>query len=178
LGLDSKIYSAPQCLTVYDCKWKSHSDTKILKKAVNDTKWDALADLPLLLEGKAGIFKFALRTVLRPAIKGVISYFPHFLDAIKQAKLTGRLLAICLALGYPFSTQTISMMGFSLGTQVIKSCLSMLDKLGAYDIINNVTLLAGASHYDKNHLKWEKIFNNVVGGEIKNCFSNGDSVLK
>ena len=54
----------------------------------------------------------------------------------------------------------------------------MLDKLGAYDIINNLTLLAGASHYDENHLKWEKIFNNVVGGEIKNGFSNGDKILK
>jgi hypothetical protein len=132
----------------------------------------------LLLEGKAGVIKFVLKTVLRPTLKFGISYIPHFLDAIKQAKRTGRFLAICLALGYPFSTQTISMMGFSLGTQVIKSCLSMLDKLGAHDVINNVTLLAGASHYDKNHLKWEKIFNNVVGGEIKNGFSNGDNVLK
>jgi hypothetical protein len=92
------------------------------------------------------------------------SYMINFNDAIKGAKLTGMLIGISLALGYPFSTQTISMIGFSLGTQVIKSCLSMLYKLKAYDIINNVTLLAGASHYEKNVEKWENIFTSVVGG--------------
>jgi hypothetical protein len=84
-----------------------------------------------------------------PKIKA--AYINHFNDAIKQAKLTGRLVAISLALGFPFTTQTISMIGYSLGTQVVKSCLSTLHKLGAHDIINNVTLLAGASHYEKNH---------------------------
>ena len=88
--------------------------------------------------------------------------------------MTGRLLAIALVLGYPFSSQTISLMGFSLGTQVIKSCLSTLFKLGATEIIHNVTLLAGASHYDTNKEKWENIFNTVVGGKIKNCYSSND----
>jgi hypothetical protein len=47
------------------------------------------------------------------------SYNYHFKNAIKKAELTGKLIGISLALGYPFSTQTISMIGFSLGTQVI-----------------------------------------------------------
>jgi hypothetical protein len=46
----------------------------------------------------------------------VVNYKLHFNDAIKKAKLAGRLFGISLALGYPFSTQTISMIGFSLGT--------------------------------------------------------------
>ena len=81
----------------------------------------------------------------------------YFTDAIKKAELTGRLIGISLALGYPFSTQTVSLLGFSLGTQVIKTCLETLYDLGAYDIINNVTLLAGASHYENEaeREKWE-----------------------
>jgi hypothetical protein len=69
------------------------------------------------------------------------------------------------------------MIGFSLGTQVIKSCLETLYELGANDIINNVTLLAGASYYDETDKKWEEIFNTVVGGEIKNVYSKGDRIL-
>lgn len=115
-----------------------------------------------------------LKDILYPAAEKYIFYFK---DAIDKAKLTGRLVAISLALGFPFSTQTISMVGFSLGTQVIKSCLSTLHKLGAHDIINNVTLLAGASHYEKNQEKWESVFNSVIGGEIKNGYSKGDWVL-
>lgn len=107
----------------------------------------------------------------------VNQYLFHFKDAINKAKLTGRLEAISLALGFPFSTQTISMVGFSLGTQVIKSCLRTLHKLGAHDIINNVTLLAGASHYEKNQEKWENVFNSVVDGEIKNAYSKDDKIL-
>ena len=138
-----------------------------------------MIDPTLLLPGRAqaklcilGI-KFAI-DILPSAVN---QYLFHFKDAIKKAKLTGRLVAISLALGFPFTTQTISMVGFSLGTQVIKSCLSTLYKLGAHDIINNVTLLAGASHYEKNQEKWENIFNSVVGGEIKNGYSKGDKIL-
>lgn len=39
-----------------------------------------------------------------------------FLDAKVQAKLTGKLLACALALQHPFETQSISLVGFSLGT--------------------------------------------------------------
>lgn len=35
-------------------------------------------------------------------------------------------------------------MGFSLGCQVIKSCLKTLDKLGASHIIHEVTFMGGA----------------------------------
>ena len=108
----------------------------------------------------------------------IVSYDYHFKDAIKKAKLTGKLIGISLALGYPFCTQNISMIGFSLGTQVIKSCLRTLHQLKAYDIINNVTFFAGASHYEQHTDEWEKIFNSVVGGEIKNMYSTGDRILQ
>ena len=100
-----------------------------------------------------------------------------FNEAIENAKLTGRLVAIALVLGYPFNSQTVSLIGFSLGSQVIKSCLSTLHKLGATDIIQNVTFLGGATHFDKNQEKWATILSSVVNGKIKNCYSEGDEIL-
>lgn len=49
-----------------------------------------------------------------------------FLEAKKQAKYAGKLLACALALNYPFETHTINIIGFSLGCQVTKSCLKTL----------------------------------------------------
>ena len=101
-----------------------------------------------------------------------------FNQAIKNARLTGKLVAVALALGYPFSTQTVSLLGFSLGTQVIKSCLKTLRLLGADDIVHNVTMLGGATHYEKNQMAWEAILSSTVGGKIRNVHSDDDLILK
>lgn len=100
-----------------------------------------------------------------------------FKVAINNAKMTGKMLGVALALGYPFSTQTVSMIGFSLGTQVIKSCLKTLHKIGAHDIVHNVTLLGGATHFETNHSYWEEVFTNTVAGKIKNAYSSRDFIL-
>jgi stage V sporulation protein SpoVS len=39
-----------------------------------------------------------------------------FSQAIGNARMSGKIVAIALALGFPFSTQTVSLIGFSLGT--------------------------------------------------------------
>lgn len=52
-----------------------------------------------------------------------------------NAKLAGKLLAHALAIGFPFPTQSVSLVGFSLGTQVIKSCLKELHAVGASHVI-------------------------------------------
>ena len=58
----------------------------------------------------------------------------HFLETRNNARITGKLLAHFLALGRDgsplFGDQTFSLMGFSLGTQVVKSCINRLRKLG------------------------------------------------
>jgi hypothetical protein len=50
-----------------------------------------------------------------------------FKEAKKLAKETGRLLGVALACGWPFTKQTVSLLGFSLGGQVVKSCLKCLE---------------------------------------------------
>ena len=85
-----------------------------------------------------------------------------FTKAIKNARITGKLVALSLALGQQFSTQTISLLGISLGTQVTKSCLKTLALLGASDIIHNVTLLGGAFHYETQNAFWKSTFSTTV----------------
>ena len=49
-----------------------------------------------------------------------------FKQSKANAKLAGKLLACALVLRRPFTHQTVSLIGFSLGTQVIKSCLKTI----------------------------------------------------
>lgn len=58
-----------------------------------------------------------------------------FKEARLIAKETGKILAIALANGWPFIKQTVSLVGFSLGGQVIKSCIKCLHKLGVKDVV-------------------------------------------
>ena len=73
-----------------------------------------------------------------------------YIEWEKVAKITGRLLAHSLMLRYPFKYESISLVGFSLGTQVVSSCLQELHKYNKYDIIQNVTMLAGATDVKVN----------------------------
>ena len=71
-------------------------------------------------------------------------------------------------------------MGFSLGTQVIKSCLKTLSALGATEIIHNVTFMGGAIDRldrDKTKLLWSGILSTIIAGEIKNVLTKKDLVL-
>lgn len=74
-----------------------------------------------------------------------------FKMAQNNAKTTGKMLAHFLvsSRGDIFGEQTFSLMGFSLGSQVVKSCVNRLAKLDQSDIIHNVYFLAGAT-YTKN----------------------------
>ena len=60
---------------------------------------------------------------------------------------------------------------------MIKSCMKTLAKLGAPDIVHNVTLLGGASHYESQKEWWEIALSETVGGSLKNVHSEGDHIL-
>lgn len=111
-----------------------------------------------------------------------------FKKAKNNAKVAGKLLACALALRMPFKTQTVSLVGFSLGSQVIKSCLKTLDVIYEEsngpprtkvpcDLIQDVVMLGGAAHFDKNKDKYRRLFANIVNGEAKTVYSAGDTVL-
>ena len=107
-----------------------------------------------------------------------------FMDAKQKAKIAGKMLACALAMSYPFETQSITLVGFSLGTQVIKSCLKTLHSIGALSkgqnsIIQNVVLMGGAVNFDGigKEVKWRKIFGQTVAGQIANVYSTKDYIL-
>ena len=104
-----------------------------------------------------------------------------FKDAREEAKLAGKLLACCFALRYPFPSQSLSIMGFSLGCQVTKTCLKTLNSLQANSLIQNVSFLAGAmSKLDKNARSkafWGNIFSQTVNGQVRNVYTTKDFIL-
>lgn len=72
---------------------------------------------------------FSLKLITLP-----FDYRDIFLQGIKMAKISGKLLAHSLMLQFPFANQSVSLVGFSLGTQVIFSCLEELKAHGADNI--------------------------------------------
>ena len=105
-----------------------------------------------------------------------------FIKAKEYSKVFGRLLAYILVSRCIFHYQTFSLIGFSLGCNVIKNCLKELHKLAdiypaANDIIQNVVFIAGATNFNKKDI-WEKRFDAVVGGRIINCHGTYDDTLK
>lgn len=99
----------------------------------------------------------------------------------KISKVYGKFLAYILVTRSIFKFHSISLLGYSLGCNVIKHCLKELKRLGekgikVNDIINNVIFIGGAAkieEYDKHR----EIFASV-SGKVVNCFSFYDNIIK
>ena len=97
-----------------------------------------------------------------------------------NAKVAGALLACSLALREPFQSQSISIVGFSLGNQVTKTCLKTLAELGANDVIQNVTFLGAAiarPDRAKTRQKMASVFSQTINGELKQVYTKNDWIL-
>ena len=98
-----------------------------------------------------------------------------------NAKEAGKLLACSLLLRDRFPTQTISLVGFSLGNQVIKSCLKTLNDLAPQtDLVQNVTFMGAAidtPDKKKTLQRMAMVFHSVIKGEIKNVHTDKDLIL-
>ena len=105
-----------------------------------------------------------------------------FKQARSNAKVTGKLLAHFLALengqSSLFRDQTFSLIGFSLGSQVCKSTVNRLHKLGKDGLIHNVYFLAGATYISPQKQKEQKeTFIQAVSGKISNVHTLNDTTL-
>jgi hypothetical protein len=58
-----------------------------------------------------------------------------FKVCVEVARVAGAILAIILASKKLFPNNTISFISFSLGTEVVKSCLETLAELGVTDLV-------------------------------------------
>lgn len=102
----------------------------------------------------------------------------------KKSKFFGKFLAYILADRIIFKFHSISLIAFSLGCNVIKSCLKELFKiflktnnLNIINLIQNVILLGGATSF-VNFNKWKEYLKLLVKGKIVNVHSNNDLILK
>ena len=107
-----------------------------------------------------------------------------FIDSSHKAALSGQILAHILASKLFFKNQTITLVGFSLGTHVTKHCIKKMyelhykDHIPCNDIIKNVVLIAGATSILGKEEKFKNIFSKMINGKLINCFSKEDEVLK
>ena len=107
-----------------------------------------------------------------------------FIDSSHKAALSGQILAHILASKLFFKNQTVTLVGFSLGTHVTKHCIKKMyelhykDHIPCNDIIKNVVLIAGATSILGKEEKFKNIFSKMINGKLINCFSKEDEVLK
>ena len=100
-----------------------------------------------------------------------------FVNSKEKAEYSGKLLSIILLSKKFFGDFKINLVGFSLGSHVIKYCLKeMRDCEEGKNIINDVIFMGGATTFKKK-TAWFNIFNDLVGGRIINCYSKKDDIL-
>ena len=106
-----------------------------------------------------------------------------FFDSSRKASLCGKILAFILASKLFFKYQTVTLIGFSLGTHVIKHCIKKMyelhskENIQCNDIIQNVVLIAGATSIKNKEEKYKEIFSQMINGKLINCYSKEDEVL-
>ena len=106
-----------------------------------------------------------------------------FIDSSNKAALSGKILAHIIASKLFFKYQTITLVGFSLGTHVSKHCLKKMyelhykEHIPCNDIIKNVILIAGATSILGKEEKFKNIFSKMINGKLINCYSKEDLVL-
>lgn len=94
--------------------------------------------------------------------------------------MTGKVIGHFLSLGTYLESYSISLIGFSLGSQVIKSCLNTIANLDIVhkSPIQNVYFLGGATYIkEEKTLKQKHAFSKTVHGKITNVFTENDTTL-
>lgn len=106
----------------------------------------------------------------------------EFVTAKERSKLIGKHLAYLIASRTLFKGKLINLVGFSLGSNLIKHCLKELAQISrlcdysCLNIINNITTIAGATQINFNK-KTEAEILDVIGGKWTNVWSSSDMVL-
>jgi hypothetical protein len=97
----------------------------------------------------------------------------------KLAKVYGKILAYIIASRSIFKFHAITLIGYSLGCNVIKHCLLELNKISEYDlevfdILENIVFIAGSCKLD---WKLEDSYK-LVSGRLINCYSTYNMQLR
>lgn len=145
--------------TVYGLTWEAYTKTDLYKEVAKTITAAAFNGFLTLAAGP--VEGVGLAILGAQSAMEITRIHELFQTAKQQAKTAGKLLACMLALRMPFTYQTVSFVAFSLGTQVVKSCIKTLHKIYSglslnlnqsplyphCEIVQNVTLLGGATHF-------------------------------
>ena len=95
-------------------------------------------------------------------------------ETYEQAQVTGRNLAHCLARSHVFEGHAVSLVGFSLGTQVVMSCVYELERIKKPNILYEVLIMGGVAHIDDFY----DSSLSSVSHRIINCYCRTDEILR
>ena len=133
----------------YHLKWPAHTSEHVIRSYLKVFVVSGVKNAVVLAANSAASLVSVAAQL--PDLYKALS--EPFKDVKLNAKKAGKLLACALACQWPFKQKTVSLVGFSLGCQVIKSCLKTLDSLGASDVVHEVTFLGGATNLMESQ-KW------------------------
>ena len=94
-------------------------------------------------------------------------------DAKNNAELAGALLAFFITLRVPSDIECISIISFSMGSQVLKECLCYLKHFSTFNRIHDVIFFGGSYKLELNNERNIQSFQ-VVNGKVFNTFSKKD----
>ncbi|KAJ5129432.1 uncharacterized protein N7515_005471 [Penicillium bovifimosum] len=96
-----------------------------------------------------------------------------FSVAKARADKAGEVLADAL-INKAQGERAVTLIGYSLGSRLIFSCLQSLERRNAYGLVESVVLMGSPTPSNTEH--WQKI-RSVVSGRVVNAYSENDSVL-
>jgi hypothetical protein len=121
------------------------------------------------------VFSTLMSAVMLPLglmkVAGVVDN--PFSVAKSRADKAGEVLADAL-INKAQGERPVTLIGYSLGSRLIFSCLQSLEKKNAYGLIESVILMGSPTPSNKE--PWQKI-RSVVSGRVVNVYSENDSVL-
>ena len=141
-------------LPCYSINWKASSEENVKEMMKGNAEKTDLYSVAQGVSSFKDIFTAQKLSTLASYVSSVAKDgVETFKTARNNAKVTGKMIAHFLASkGHIFGDQTVSLMGFSLGSQVCKSTINRLSKLGRTDLVHNTYFLAGATYIKDSKL--------------------------
>ena len=166
-GLIDTIYDSE----IYSIRWESKSYGSVFDFAVETAKDIAEANMKIGILGSIGGPYLRAIAIIREIYK---KYHNNpFNPAYKSALKTGEYLAELIMKN--FKGHFINLVGFSLGTELIKNILVRLGEKNCLCMVNKVYFMGGLT--DKTEVE-EVLKKSPVPLTVINLYSHKDSVLK
>jgi len=167
--------------------WKDllSTDTESCIYAIRWPSKKAMVDSPSIKKVLPSLIlaKYTPLAMISATVLGLIDAVrSNFGEAEREAKVVGYAMAHIISKSGIFKDQCVSLIGFSLGTRAVLSCIKELERINDYEsnnvLIDNVVMMGGAAIIKKESIKkWFKRFNSV-SGRVINVYATNDWALK